>query len=91
MMGLMTIQQLADGVRTRLRTTAQREHTGCRSEEEHHNLKQFFSDLEAMTPQEVLEFRIGCSDCGTPKISLERALKLVEAAVTPPIGRNFTT
>jgi hypothetical protein len=33
-----------------------------------------------MTPQEVLEFRISCPDCGELQISLERALELVEEA-----------
>jgi cell fate (sporulation/competence/biofilm development) regulator YlbF (YheA/YmcA/DUF963 family) len=76
----MTIQQLADGVRTRLRATAQHNHSGCRSRQEHQNLQQFFSDLNAMTAQAVLEFRISCSDCGGQEISLERARELVNQA-----------
>jgi hypothetical protein len=76
----MKLQQLADGVRTQLRTTAQHNHSGCRSRQEHQNLQQFFRDLEAMTPQEVLEFRISCPDCGTGQIPLERALELVNDA-----------
>ena len=33
-----------------------------------------------MTPQEVLEFRISCPDCGDSEIPLERALELVNQA-----------
>jgi hypothetical protein len=76
----MTIQQLADGVRAQLRATAQHNHTGCRSRKEHQNLQQFFQDLEAMAPHEVLEFRLSCPDCGFQQISLERALELVNDA-----------
>jgi hypothetical protein len=76
----MTIQQLADGVRTQLRTTAQHNHSGCRSRQEHQNVQQFFQDLDAMTPQQVLEFRISCADCRNSEIPLERALELVNEA-----------
>jgi hypothetical protein len=79
-MRFMTIQHFSNGVRTRLRFTAQHNHIGCRSTAAQENLQQFFSDLEAMTAQEVLKFRIACEDCGTPKIPLERALELVEQA-----------
>jgi hypothetical protein len=65
----MTIQQLADGVRTRLRTTSQHNHSVCRSRQEHQNLQQFFRDLDAMTPQQILEFRLSCPDCGCQQIS----------------------
>jgi len=74
----MTIQQLAQDFRTQLRGQARC--NGHRSAQAHRNLQQFFADLDAMTDQEVLEFRISCPDCGTAQIPLERALELVEEA-----------
>jgi hypothetical protein len=42
--------------------------------------QQFFRDLNAMTAQAVLEFRLSCPDCGGQEMPLERALELLNQA-----------